>query len=90
MSSIAVLRDGSDELAELKKYDPQRLRKNLDASKKKLAEKTTAADKLQKLLNQARTENTELEQKIKGLEAELEGLKAEGATEDESSEQAAA
>jgi chromosome segregation ATPase len=78
------------ELAELKKYDPQRLRKNLDASKKKLAEKTTAADKLQKLLNQARTENTELEQKIKGLEAELEGLKAEGTTEDESAEQAAA
>ena len=78
------------ELAELKKYDPQRLRKNLDASKKKLAEKTTAADKLQKLLNQARTENTELEQKIKGLEAELEGLKTEGTTEDESSEQAAA
>ena len=38
------------ELAELKKYDPQRLRKNLDSNKKKLAEKTTAADKLQKSL----------------------------------------
>ena len=75
------------ELAELKKYDPQRLRKNLDASKKKLAEKTTAADKLQKLLNQARTENTELEQKIKALEAELETLKPE---ESDEAEQAAA
>ena len=38
------------ELAELKKYDPQRLRKNLDASKKKLAEKTTAADIIERLL----------------------------------------
>lgn len=78
------------ELAELKKYDPQRLRKNLDASKKKLAEKTTAADKLQKLLNQARAENTELEQKIKALETELETLKTEEATDAETTEQAAA
>jgi len=78
------------ELAELKKYDPQRLRKNLDASKKKLAEKTTAADKLQKLLNQARTENTQLEHKIKELEAQLETLKPEDSTGEESAEQAAA
>ena len=78
------------ELAELKKYDPQRLRKNLDASKKKLAEKTTAADKLQKLLNQARTENTQLEQKIKELEAQLEALKPEDSAQEESAEQAAA
>ena len=78
------------ELAELKKYDPQRLRKNLDASKKKLAEKTTAADNLQKLLNQARTENTQLEQKIKELEAQLETLKPEDSAEGESAEQAAA
>ena len=78
------------ELAELKKYDPQRLRKNLDASKKKLAEKTTAADKLQKLLNQARTENTELEQKVKELEAQLEALKPEDSAQEESAEQAAA
>ena len=59
------------ELAELKKYDPQRLRKNLDASKKKLADKTKAADKLQKSLNQVRSENTEMEQKVKDLEARL-------------------
>ena len=78
------------ELAELKKYDPQRLRKNLDASKKKLAEKTTAADKLQKLLNQARTENTQLEHKVKELEAQLEALKPEDSAEGESAEQAAA
>ena len=76
------------ELAELKKYDPQRLRKNLDASKKKLAEKTTAADKLQKLLNQARTENTQLEQKIKELETQVETLKPEEAAPAEQAEQA--
>jgi chromosome segregation ATPase len=78
------------ELAELKKYDPQRLRKNLDASKKKLSEKTTAADKLQKLLNQARTENTQLEHKVKELEAQLEALKPEDSAQEESAEQAAA
>ena len=60
------------ELAEMKKYDPERLRKNLDASKKKLAEKTTAADKLQKSLTQARSENSQLELKIKELESQLE------------------
>ncbi len=60
------------ELAELKKHDPQRMRKNLDASKKKLAEKTTAADKLQKSLSEARSENSQLESKIKVLEAQLE------------------
>ena len=65
------------ELAELKKYDPQRLRKNLDASKKKLAEKTTAADKLQKSLTQARTENSQLELKIKELESQLEKSQGE-------------
>ena len=65
------------ELAELKKYDPQRLRKNLDASKKKLAEKTTAADKLQKSLTQARSENSQLELKIKELESQLEQSQGE-------------
>ena len=65
------------ELTELKKYDPQRLRKNLDASKKKLAEKTTAADKLQKSLTQARSENSQLELKIKELESQLEQSQVE-------------
>lgn len=78
------------ELAELKKYDPQRLRKNLDASKKKLAEKTNAADKLQKLLNQARTENTQLEQKVSELEAQLETLQLGDAAQEDATEQAAA
>jgi chromosome segregation ATPase len=78
------------ELAELKKYDPQRLRKNLDATKKKLAEKTTAADKLQKSVTQARAENTELEQKIKDLEAQLAETNSENEDQAEEGSQAAA
>ena len=80
------------ELAELKKYDPQRLRKNLDASKKKLADKTAAADKLQKSLNQTRAENTQLEQKVKDLEAQGAAVEAEAEQNDqtEDDKQAAA
>ena len=78
------------ELAELKKYDPQRLRKNLDATKKKLAEKTTAADKLQKSVTQARAENTQLEQKVKELEAQLAETNSESEDQAEEGSQAAA
>jgi chromosome segregation ATPase len=78
------------ELAELKKYDPQRLRKNLDATKKKLAEKTTAADKLQKSVTQARAENTQLEQKVKELEAQLAETNSEKEDQAEEGSQAAA
>ncbi len=78
------------ELAELKKYDPQRLRKNLDATKKKLAEKTTAADKLQKSLSQARAENTQLEQKVKDLEAQLAETNAGSEDQTDEDSQAAA
>ena len=77
------------ELAELKKYDPQRLRKNLDASKRKLADKTNAADKLQKTLTQARAENALLEQTIKELEAQLAGAKPEPDSEGEGGQEAA-
>jgi uncharacterized protein YoxC len=58
----------------LKQFDPPRMKKNLDANKKKLAEKTRANDLLQKSLNKARGENTELEQKVKELEAKLAAL----------------
>jgi len=78
------------ELAELKKYDPQRLRKNLDGSKKKLAEKTAAADKLQKLLNQARAENAELKEQVTGLESQLSEHNQEEGAEPGDNEQAAA
>ena len=77
------------ELAELKKYDPQRMRKNLDASKKKLAEKTAAADKLQKSLSEARSENSQLELKIKELEGQLEATAEEQDGQVEKSEEAA-
>ena len=77
------------ELAELKKYDPQRLRKNLDASKRKLADKTSAADKLQKSLTQTRAENAQLEQKIKELEAQLAEAKPEPDSESETGQEAA-
>ena len=77
------------ELAELKKYDPKRMRKNLDASKKKLAEKTAAADKLQKSLSEARSENSQLELKIKELEGQLEATAEEQDGQVEKSEEAA-
>ena len=68
----------------------QRLRKNLDATKKKLAEKTTAADKLQKSVTQARAENTQLEQKVKELEAQLAETNSENEDQAEEGSQAAA
>ena len=77
------------EVAELKKYDPQRLRKNLDASKKKLAEKTIAADKLQKSLTQARSENSQLELKLKELESQLEKSQGEQNDSEEEGQEAA-
>ena len=78
------------ELAELKKYDPQRLRKNLDGAKRKLADKTNAADKLQKSLSEARSEKAQLEQKVKDLEAQLETVTAQQNDQTENEAQAAA
>ena len=77
------------ELAELRKFDPQRLRKNLDASKRKLADKTNAADKLQKTLTQVRAENAQLEQKVKELEAQLAEARPESESADEAGQKAA-
>ena len=57
------------ELAALKKFDPDRMRKNLDTNKRKLAEKTKAAELLQKSYNQSKAENARLEQRVKELEA---------------------
>jgi chromosome segregation ATPase len=56
---------------ELKKFEPAKMKKNLDAGKKKLAEKTAAADLLQKNLNKTKAEKAELEQKVKELEAKV-------------------
>lgn len=69
----------------LKQYDPARMKKNLDTTKKKLAEKTRANELLQKSANKARGENAELQRRIEELEAKL----AE-TDEDPQSEEAAA
>lgn len=70
----ALQKDLAEERAEikaLKQFDPARMKKNLDASKKKLTEKTTAADLLQKSLSGARAEKAELQRKVTELEAKL-------------------
>ena len=59
------------------------MKKNLDASKRKLAEKTTATDLLQKSLNKTKTEKAELQQKVKELEAKLEELEPTEVVEEE-------
>lgn len=63
------------ELQELKQFDPARMKKNLDANKKKLAEKTKATDLLNASVKKARSENAELEAKLKQAEDELNTLK---------------
>ena len=65
------LAEVKEENKALKQFDPPRMKKNLDASKKKLAEKTRANDDLQKSLGKTKTENAELQQKVKELEARL-------------------
>ena len=58
------------ELKALKQFDPARMKKNLDANKKKLAEKASANDLLQKSVNRYKSENAELQRKVKELEAQ--------------------
>ncbi len=65
-----------EQLKELTQFDPKRMKKNLDANKKKLAEKTSANELLQKSLKDVRGEKVEAERKVQELEQELEGLKA--------------
>ena len=67
----------------LTQYDPARMKKNLDANKKKLAEKTRANDSLQKSLNKTKAENSELQRKVKELESKLEELDVEEETVEE-------
>ena len=70
----------------LKQYDPAAMKKNLDANKKKLAEKTSANALMQKTLNKTKVENAELQARIKELEAklaELEPAETEAETETE-------
>ncbi len=71
-------KDSAEARAEVKKLrhlDAEKLKKNLVANKKKLAEKSKATDLLQKSLNKTKSENIELQQEVDKLKAELEELK---------------
>jgi chromosome segregation ATPase len=61
----------------LQQFDPIKMKKNLDANKKKLADKTRAADTLQKSVSQLKAENAEQERKVKELEAKLAELQTD-------------
>jgi chromosome segregation ATPase len=60
-----------DELKGLKQFDVNKMKKNLDAGKKKLAEKTAANELLQKSYNKFKKDNEELKQQVKDLEAKV-------------------
>ena len=60
-----------DQVKTLTQFDPARMKKNLDANKKKLAEKTASNDLLQKSLNKTKAENAELQRKVEELESKL-------------------
>lgn len=63
------LGEAREEIKVLTQYDPVRMKKNLEASKKKLAEQTSANELLQKSLGKTRAENAELQRKVKELES---------------------
>ena len=76
-----------DENKTLTQYDPARMRKNLDANKKKLAEKTKANDLLQKSLNTHKKDNAALKAQVEELEAKLKALESAEETESSAEEQ---
>jgi len=80
-----------EELKALKQFDPAKMKKNLDANKKRLAEKTSANDLLQRSLNQTKSEKAELQSKVDELEAKLAALEVSEENEKvEEAEEAAA
>ncbi|MDG2045726.1 MAG: hypothetical protein P8J79_00800 [Halioglobus sp.] len=78
------------EIKALKQYDAAAMKKNLDASKKKLAEKTAANELLQKSSSKVKAENAKLQQRVNELEARLAVLEPEENKEDDKKESAAA
>lgn len=60
-----------EQIKELTQFDPIRMRSNLDANKKKLAERTQANDLLQKSLKEARNEKAELQRELEEAKAKL-------------------
>jgi len=75
-----------EELKALKQLDPQKMKKGLDANKKKLAEKTSANELLQKTNNKLKKDNEELKKKLTELEASAKASK-EAAETSETTEQ---
>ena len=65
------LAEAREQIKTLTQYDPIKMKKNLDDNKKRLAEKTSANEVLQKSLNKTKAENVELERQIKELEAKV-------------------
>ncbi len=65
------LAEEREQVNELKKYDPIKMKKNLDDNKKRLAEKTGAAEVLQKSFGKTKAENAELLKKVAELEAKV-------------------
>ncbi len=74
----------------LTQFDPARMKKNLDAGKKKLAEKTRIADDLQKLLSETKKENAELRRKVAELEASVAEVTPDAAEKGDAAEESAA
>lgn len=68
------LAEERSELKALKQLDPLKMKKNLDANKKKVAEKTTANNLLQKSVNKLKKDNSELQAEITQLKADVEKL----------------
>lgn len=66
-----------EELKTLSQYDPARMKTNLDANKKKLAEKTKANELLQKSLKEARNEKAELQREVDELKGKLDAQDVE-------------
>jgi len=73
----------------LNQFDPARMKKNLDASKKKLADKQRDNESLQKTLTESRKEQAVLERRVKELEAQGESAGAESVEGQESGDRAA-
>ncbi|MFQ3322270.1 MAG: chromosome segregation ATPase [Pseudomonadales bacterium] len=81
----ALQKDLAEERAEitmLKRFDTAKIKKNLDASKKKLAEKTAAAEVLQKKYTKYKAENSEFKNTVKELEKKLEAFEEDTASEE--------
>jgi chromosome segregation ATPase len=72
-----------EEVKALKQFDPAKMKKNLDANKKKLAEKTSVNEALQKSMNKLKGENAELQRKVKELENKLAELEPAEEKDDE-------